>query len=543
MLCGNDGGIQRTTDNLAATVAWTPINSGYRTYQYYYVTVDPRLGNTKVLGGSQDNGSTRNTGGSGTSFEMVWGGDGVSVGLSDLIGGIQYEYVGSQVGSINRRASGTAIGSIDAVITPTGESGSGLFVTLFKLDDDNTQILYYANDNALYRTISASTVTSATWTSMTGIATSVGAANDITALALTRGTYSATTASLFLGTSDGKVYRLNDPAAVAAGTSPVDITGGSFPSSANVSSIAVNPRNDDTVLVTFSNYGVTSVFWTGTANSATPTWTAVEGTLTLPSYRSSAIAVTTAGVEYFAGTSAGLYNSLGLPGAVTWTQEAPTDIGNAVITSLSLRPADGRLLVGTHGYGMWYTSLPIPALPVSLTEFKGNLQNKQVLLQWSTSTEINSMHFELEKSWDGNSYKKIATIAAAGFSNTVKKYSFADKEKLSEKNFYRLRSVDMDGSSKLSNIVLIKPPDIQQEMIVLSNPFKNNISIRFVKTPEAAGDLRLTDMAGRLIATQKIAIGEQQVQLILPAGKISRGLYQLHAEINGRKFVKQVLKE
>ena len=33
--------------------------------------------------------------------------------------------------------------------------------------------------------------------------------------------------------------------------------------------------NDDVVLVTFSNYGVTSVFWTGNANAATPTWTAV----------------------------------------------------------------------------------------------------------------------------------------------------------------------------------------------------------------------------------------------------------------------------
>ena len=35
MLCGNDGGIQRTVDNTAGTVAWTQINTGYRTYQYY----------------------------------------------------------------------------------------------------------------------------------------------------------------------------------------------------------------------------------------------------------------------------------------------------------------------------------------------------------------------------------------------------------------------------------------------------------------------------------------------------------------------------
>lgn len=545
MLCGNDGGIQRTLVNTAPSVAWTPINTGYRTYQYYHVGVDPRLGNGKVLGGAQDNGSTRNIGGTGSSYEPVFGGDGVSVGLSDLIGGIQYEYVGFQLGEIYRRDA-TLPNGFGTSIIPPGETGTGLFVTLFKLDVDNTERLYYANDNALYRTTSASTVTSTTWTSMTGIAAAVGAAFDITALATTRGTYSAATASLFFGTNNGRVFRLDNPTGVAAGTAPVEISSGAgFPAvgSGNISSIAVNPRNDDTLLVTFSNYGVTSVFWTGTANSALPTWTAVEGTLTLPSYRSSAIAQTASGIEYFVGTSTGLYSSAGLPGAVAWAQEGATEIGNAVVSSLSLRKEDNKLLAGTHGYGMWSTSLSLPVVPVTLTEFKGTLQNKNVLLQWSTSTEVNSKNFELEKSWDGIHYKKIATVPAAGFSNTVKKYSFTDIEKLSEKNFYRLRSVDIDEKSKLSDIVLIKPQGIPQEMIVLGNPFKNNISIRFVKPPETTGELRLTDIMGRVMASQKIAIGQQQVEFVIPAGKLNKGVYQLQAEINGNKYVKQVLKD
>jgi len=546
MLCGNDGGIQRTTDNLATPVVWSQINTGYRTYQYYYVDVDPRLGNSKVIGGAQDNGSTRNIGGFGSDFEMVWGGDGVSVGLNDpaLTGGTQYEYVGSQLGAINRRTSATALG-FSTNITPTGESGTGLFVTLHRLDPDNSERLYYANDNALYRTTTASTVTSATWTSLTGVATSVGAANDITALAMTRGSYSAATASLFIGTSNGKIYRLDDPTGVTAATAPVDISGASFPAGAYMSSIAVNPRNDDTILVTFSSYGVSSAWWTGTANSAVPTWTAVEGSLSLPSYRSAAIHVVPGSteVQYYVGTSVGLFSVTGLPAITTWTQEGPSELGNAVVSSLSFRPSDAKLLVGTHGYGMWSAFLSLFPVPVTLTEFKGILQNKNVLLQWTTSTEANSKHFELEKSWDGTHYKKIATIPAAGYSNTLKRYSFTDREKLSEKNYYRLRSVDLDEKEKLSNIVLIKPPEIQQEMIVLGNPFKNNISIRLVKAPETAGELRLTDMSGRLMAYQKIGVGQQQVQFILPAGGLGKGIYQLQAEINGKKYIRRVLKE
>ena len=545
MLCGNDGGIQRTTDVTAGTVVWTQINIGYRTYQYYYVDVDPRLGNTKVIGGAQDNGSTRNIGGTGTSYEMAWGGDGVSVGLTDLISGTQYEYVGSQSGFINRRASTTAIGSVDAAITPTGETNSGLFVTLFKLDPDNTQRLYYANDNALYRTTSASTVTSGTWTSMTGIATAVGAANDITAIALTRGTYSASTSSLFFGTSNGRVFRLDDPTGVAAGTAPVDITGGSFPAG-NISSIAVNPRNDDTVLVTLSNYSITgNVWWTGNANAAVPTWTNVEGTLTLPSFRSSIIhAAPNLPAEYYVGTSVGLYMAgSSFPGTPGWTQEAASEIGNAVVTSMALRTSDGKLLVGTHGYAMWSTFLSLGVVPITLTEFKGTLQGKNALLQWSTSAELNSKQFELQKSLDGIDFRKIATLPAAGYSSEQRQYSYLDREPLTEKNYYRLRSVDMDGQARLSNIVLIKPPGLQQDMLVMGNPFRNDIQVRFVRVPDTGGELRLLDMPGRLMAAQKFNAGQQQVRFMLPAGKLSKGIYILEALINGKKYTGRVLKE
>lgn len=547
MLCGNDGGIQRTTDNLGVPVVWTQINTGYRTYQYYYVDIDPRVSNAKVIGGAQDNGSTRNIGGSGTDYEMVWGGDGVSVGLNDpaVTAGTQYEYVGSQLGAINRRTSGTALG-FSTTITPTGESGTGLFVTLFKLDPDNSQTLYYANDNSLYRTTSASTVTSGTWTSMTGIAASVGAANDISAIALTRGTYSAATTSLFLGASNGRVYRLDDPTGVAAATAPVDITGGSFPAG-YISSIAVNPRNDDTVIVTLSNYGITgNVWWTGDANSLAPTWTNVEGTLLSPSFRSSAIHAVPGSpeVQYYVGTSVGLFRSgAAFPGTPGWTQEGATEIGNAVISSMAFRPSDANLLVGTHGYGMWKTSLSLFPLPVELTEFSGSLQGKTALLKWTTSAEYNSKDFELEKSMDGTNFRKIATIPAAGNSNSPRQYSYVDREPLTEKNYYRLRSVDLDNNSRLSSIVLIKVTDAKQDIQLLGNPFKNTITVRFVKPPEAKGELRLTDMAGRLVAKRVLGQGEQLVEWKLPSGTMAPGTYVLQAFINGQTFTVKVLKE
>lgn len=550
MLCGNDGGIQRTTANLAGPVVWTQINTGYRTYQYYYVDIDPRVGNGKVIGGAQDNGSTRNIGGSGTDFELVMGGDGVSVGLNDpaLTAGTQYEYVGFQQGTIIRRLSTSGSG-FGTNITPTGEGGTSteLFVTLFKLDPDNSQRLFYANDNALYRTTSASTVTSATWTSLTGVASSVGAANEITALATTRGAYSIATSSLFIGASNGRLYRLDDPGGTSAVTAPVDITGAGFPVGGYISSIAVNPRNDDTVMVTFSNYGVTSVFWTGTANSPVPAWTAVEGLLTLPSYRSCAIHAVpnSPEVQYYVGTSVGLYRSgTGFPGTPGWSQEGASDLGNAVVSSLSFRPSDANLLVGTHGYGMWKTALSLFPLPITLTEFNGTLQNnKTALLQWTTSSESNSKQFELERSIDGVNFRKIATLQAAGNSNSPIQYQYTDRSPLTEYNYYRLRSVDLDGASKLSNTILLKVQGASQDLQVLGNPFRNDLVLRLTKPAAEAGELRMTDLAGRVMLRRRIAKGEQLLQIRVDPARTAAGVYIVQAFIGNEKLKATVIKE
>jgi len=545
MLCANDGGIQRTTDNLAGSVSWTQINSGYNTFQYYYVDIDPRIGNAKVMGGAQDNGTTRNIGGTGTSFEMIFSGDGVSVGLSDLVGGIQYEYVGSQSGFIYRRASTTAPGSADAAITPPAEGGSGLFVTLFKLDPDNTELLYYANDNALYRTVSASTVTTATWTSMTGVAAAVTPAFDITALAVSRGGYSSSTSSLFLGTSGGKLFRLDDPAIAAPGTSPVDITGGSFPSGGYVSSVAVNPRNDDTVLVTFSNYGITNVWWTGNANSASPTWTAVEGGLSLPSFRSSAIYAipNSPDVYYYVGTSVGLFSATGFPGTVSWIQEGVSDLGNSVVSSLSLRPSDANLLVGTHGHGMWKTTLSFIPLPVELTEFKGSLRGEYAMLEWTTASEYDSKYFELQRSSDGREFRKIATVQAAGNSYIPLYYSFTDREPLAEYNYYRLRSVDMDNTSELSSIVLIRKPGAGQKVFIRGNPFGDRINLSLYKAPKSATITRLIDASGRKVLEKQFERGIQDIEWNIAHAPLRTGVYYLQVVTDGKTFTRKLIRE
>jgi hypothetical protein len=536
MFCGDDGGIQRG-DITATPVVWTSLNNDYNTYQYYHVAIKPEIGVSDFIGGAQDNGTTTSIGGT-TALSEIFTGDGVSVGLAS--GAYPYtQFVGFQNGPIYRRTADLASGFINAALQPAGTVS--IFVTYFYLDPDNTENLYYACTvgglNKIQRLTNATTAISTDWTSMTFSYTGY-----VRAMAATRGAYTAAS-RLYLGTDGGKLYRITDPVGAAAAVVPTDITPTGMTGLGTVVGISVDPTDHNKVLVVYSNYGTSNIWYTADASVASPVWSLEEGNLSLPSVRSCMVVKNGASTEYYVGTSIGLYKTTTFAGAGTiWTLESPSDIGWSCINSLALRPSDKTFVIGTHGSGMW-KGIVGPALPIELTEFKGTLQNnKTALLQWSTSAEYNSKHFELEKSIDGINYNKIVTIAAAGNSNSPKQYSYVDRQPLTEKNYYRLRSVDMDNAGKLSNIVLLKLTGVNQDMQVLGNPFKNNtLVVRFVKSPDEKGELRLHDMSGRLMARRTIGPGEQLITFNIPAA--AAGTYNLQAVINGKTYTAKVLKE
>ncbi|HEY0356916.1 MAG TPA: T9SS type A sorting domain-containing protein, partial [Flavisolibacter sp.] len=234
---------------------------------------------------------------------------------------------------------------------------------------DNAEDLYYVNFNRLFRTTSASSVTAGGWTELTGISSTLDPTNGrnlgIRAIAFTRGPYHSGHA-LYIGTTNGKILRIDDPQNAAANKLPVNIT--PFGLTGNVQDIAVNPNNDDEVIAVVSNYDVTSIWWTSNAKAATPQWKNAEGNLTLPSVRSCMIVVKKDAAnnpvtEYYVGTSVGLYSvanlgqTLQANGSPTWQREGGNVLNFAVVQSMTYRPTDNVLLVGTHGNGMYYTFL------------------------------------------------------------------------------------------------------------------------------------------------------------------------------------------
>ena len=362
LFSGTDGGIHKTTDINQETVSWTSLNNNYLTFQFYHVAIDPFEGSNIVFGGAQDNGTNLGGTNAGLSNNTVmnrfFGGDGVAVGLARVRNNTRLQYFyGSQNGNIRTNKFIDSLGrSQFRSIRPEGSESN--FVTYFYLDPDNTSTLYYAGEDTLYRTNDTENVTTTTWDNL-------GFMNEneeeISRMATTRGLYNPESSYLLVGGQNGTILKLDDPQNVVgedALSLAKNITPQGFPTQNRsiVSGIAIHPTNPDIVLVTYSNYGLTNIFLTTNATDESPIWTEVERNLNNHSIRSAAVTIMDGQILYFVGTARGLYSSSD-PINSDWNLEGEDVMGLPLISGLVYRPSDSKLLIGTHGNGMYETDV------------------------------------------------------------------------------------------------------------------------------------------------------------------------------------------
>ncbi len=380
MWAGNDGGMRKTdvtgtiTPGPTGGYNWTDRNTGYITYQYYGADINPTSGSDFIGGAAQDNAFTLQP--STAQALEIGGGDGTFFGI---ISGTDFKtyhaIAATQNGILNRILNGAFF-----AITPTGQKQG--FKTVALLDADNTNFMYYPTDSKkLYRTHNASAMEDGTigdvakgWEDITGVAATIS--GEISAMTTSRNvgfsnhayTASDVNRKMYIGTDDGKVYRMTDPAFEPVASKPVEIT--PVGSKGFVSSMAVNPNNDKEILVTYSNYNTPSVWHTADATAATPVWENVEGpagsAVELASARSSMIVDAGSKPLYIVGTSTGLYGTQTLSGATTvWERIGAKEIALSPSVSMRLRTSDNHMVLGTHGNGLFMLTFPQTSTPVS----------------------------------------------------------------------------------------------------------------------------------------------------------------------------------
>ena len=180
-------------------------------------------------------------------------------------------------------------------------------------------------------------------------------------------------------------------------------------------------------------------------------------------------------------------------GGYTGNTTAGTIVTSAPVTNFS------PFVLASH------TSTSNP-LPIELLYFTAAPANSTVELNWSTATEVNNAYFTIEKSKDGISFeflKQINTEAANGNSTQTLNYKTYDLSPNSGVNYYRLKQVDKNGSSKYADITQV---DFNSKsfVTVFPNPASNLVYVNVSADYNNAG-LKITDAIGREVIAQTIS--------------------------------------
>ena len=369
MIVGNDGGLYRTEDNLAShgpyeQIDWQPLNNGYLTTQFYTVAVDHWVpGSQMVAGGMQDNGCQFTTSANPADpWRMFAWGDGGTMAVAQ---GSRYVYtsMGATLGVYRNELLGGDWQMTE--VTPVGAM-MGLWMNPMILDAHDSRIMYFPAANELWRNSDLTQIpyvfppqrTAVNWTKLTHVT------QLISALAMSE----ALPDTLTYGTTDGALYRLDNPA--SGQPVPVQLPTAGLPPYGYINCIAADPRDVRKLLVVFPNYGIVSIF---ASDDGGQHWTAVAGNLEEnpdgsgagPSVRWVAVLYVQNRPVYFAGTSVGLYSTTRLDGTGTvWVKEGASSIGNVVVDMIDVRQSDGYVAVGTHGNGVYTAKITtIPRQP------------------------------------------------------------------------------------------------------------------------------------------------------------------------------------
>ena len=221
-------------------------------------------------------------------------------------------------------------------------------------------------------------------------------------------------------------------------------------------------------------------------------------------------------------------------GLQSWSDYIPASVINTATNNVNI-----ATIAGSQLYDWWTLVDRTSPLPITLVFFKAIVNNRQVVTSWQTVFESNSSHFEVWRSQNAQQFEFVGRIAAAGNSNTTLDYTLTDANPYTGVSYYRLKSIDKDGSFKWSSIVRVSI-DETTHFILTPNPAYSYIGINtnsqaLNKKPVA----RLYDAIGKLLQEFTITSNYQQVNIaMLPAGTYNIRI-NYNNEIKTLRFIKK----
>ncbi len=225
-------------------------------------------------------------------------------------------------------------------------------------------------------------------------------------------------------------------------------------------------------------------------------------------------------------------------GGATWTQISIPSKNYQIII------VDSITQFSAQGNGFYKLNSDL-FIPVELTSFTAEALENEIILNWTTATELNNHGFEIQKlnpplnplpGGEQKGWVKIGFVPGFGTTTESKSYSYKIAEFASGIQYYRLKQIDFDGTYEYSDVIEVEGINPAQFTLFQNypNPFNPSTSIKFSIPVDSNVKLKLFNMLGQEVAellNSEISAGIHHIDF--NASSLSSGTYFYVLEANG----------
>jgi hypothetical protein len=176
-------------------------------------------------------------------------------------------------------------------------------------------------------------------------------------------------------------------------------------------------------------------------------------------------------------------------------------------------------------------------LPVEMSAFTSLVSGRNVMLEWTTTTELNNARFEVERSIN-NEWTKVGEVAGNGTTVSQRSYSYFDRGLNTGTYNYRLKQIDYNGSFEyhnLSNEIVIGVPSQFELAQNYPNPFNPSTNINYSIPFDGRVSLTIYDVSGKEV-TKLVNSIQTAGYYSMPfnASGLSSGIYYYRIDVSGQ---------
>jgi hypothetical protein len=176
-------------------------------------------------------------------------------------------------------------------------------------------------------------------------------------------------------------------------------------------------------------------------------------------------------------------------------------------------------------------------LPVEMSAFTSLVGGRNVMLEWTTTAELNNARFEIERAVNNN-WTKVGTVNGNGTTTSPRSYSFNDRGLNSGTYNYRLKQIDYNGSfayHNLSNEVIIGLPGSFELSQNYPNPFNPTTKIDYSLPSDGKVSITIYDAMGKEVS--RLVNSTQPAgyySIDFNASSFASGIYYYRLEVSGK---------